>query len=220
MIDHTFLSSTVLFHGIDSSEMELCLKTLNSYEKKYKKGEFILHAGNSTNEMGIVYEGSLSIESNDIWGNCTVLNVIRKGGFFAESYAINAGEILAVDVKANSDSDIIFLDLRPVKSRTFTNKPWTAKFLSNLLIISTRKNLALSSRSFHNAPKTIRGKLLSYLNFVSIKKGISEFDIPFNRQQLADYLNVDRTNLSKEISLMKSERLIDCKKNHFKLFNM
>ena len=94
MIDHTFLSSTVLFHGIDSSEMELCLKTLNAYEKKYKKGEFILHAGNSTNEMGIVYEGSLSIESNDIWGNCTVLNVIRKGGFFAESYAINAGEIL------------------------------------------------------------------------------------------------------------------------------
>ena len=89
--------------------------------------------------------------------------------------------------------------------------------MSNLLIISTQKNLTLSGRIFHTAPKTIRGRVMSYLNSISIQQGMTEFDIPFDRQQMADYLNLDRTALSKELRKMKDDGLIDFHKNHFHL---
>ena len=89
--------------------------------------------------------------------------------------------------------------------------------MTNLLTVATRKNLILSGRSFHTAPKTIRGRVLAYLNSVSLQKKNTEFDIPFDRQQLADYLNLERTALSKELGKMQREGLIKCRKNHFRL---
>ena len=88
---------------------------------------------------------------------------------------------------------------------------------SSILTISLHKNLALSGRSFHTAPKSARGRILAYLSSVSLKKHSREFDIPFDRQQLADYLNLERTNMSKELSKMRKEGLIDFKKSHFRL---
>ena len=84
-------------------------------------------------------------------------------------------------------------------------------------MISMQKNLALSGRSFHISHKTVRGRVMSYLNSESIRKGRTTFAIPFNRQQMADYLNLDRTALSKELGRMKREGLIDFNKNHFQI---
>jgi CRP-like cAMP-binding protein len=98
--------------------------------------------------------------------------------------------------------------------------PWKEKLLKNLLLITSRKNLHLSGRSFHTSPKSCRGRLLSYLNAVSLQKGSSEFDIPFDRQQLADYLNLERTNMSKELSRMQKEGILECRKSHFKLLEI
>ena len=87
--------------------------------------------------------------------------------------------------------------------------------MSNLLTISAHKNLHLSGRSFHTSPKSIRGRVMSYLNSVSIQTGKREFDIPFDRQQLADYLNVERTALSKELGKMQKDGYFTVRKNHF-----
>jgi CRP-like cAMP-binding protein len=89
------------------------------------------------------------------------------------------------------------------------------KYIANLLTISAHKNLILSGRSFHIAPKTIRGRVMAYLNSVSLQKNSREFDIPFDRQQLADYLNLERSALSKELGKMQRDGLISCRKNHF-----
>lgn len=78
---------------------------------------------------------------------------------------------------------------------------------------------ALAGRSFHTAPKSIRGRVLSYLNTVSIQARSTEFDIPFDRQQLADYLNVERTALSKELGKMRADGLLRCRRNHFVLLH-
>ena len=86
-----------------------------------------------------------------------------------------------------------------------------------MLTISMRKNLMLSGRSFHTSPKTIRGRVMAYLSSMSLQAGSDEFDIPFDRQQLADYLNVERTALSKELGRMQKEELITVRKNHFRL---
>ena len=94
------------------------------------------------------------------------------------------------------------------------------KVVANLLTISAHKNLTLSGRSFHTAPKTIRGRVLAYLNTISLQTGRSEFDIPFDRQQLANYLNVERTALSKELGRMQNDGILRCRRSHFVLLDL
>ena len=95
--------------------------------------------------------------------------------------------------------------------------PWAFQLFRNLLTISARKNLALSGRSFHTAPKTARGRIMAYLNTVSLQTHSRAFAIPFDRQQMADYLNLDRTALSKELGKMRNEGLIAFRKNRFEI---
>ena len=210
------LEKSRLILGLTAKKLSSCLDSLDAQEKKYRKDEMILHAGDKTDKIGMVLSGSVTIESNDVWGNCTVLSHVGKNQYFAETYAL-LGEVLLVDVRANEDCRILFCNIRNLLEDNKKSSPWKEKLLKNILIISSQKNLVLSGRSFHTSPKSCRGRLLSYLNAIALRKGSREFDIPFNRQQLADYLNLERTNMSKELSHMKDEGLIEYKKSHFKL---
>ena len=122
---------------------------------------------------------------------------------------------MLVDVTASEDCRVLCLRSGRIQSLKNSLEPWTLKYITNLLTISMHKNLILSGRSFHTAPKTIRGRVMAYLNSVSLQKHSREFDIPFDRQQLADYLNLERSALSKELGKMQKDKLIFCKKNHF-----
>lgn len=210
------VKNSAIFKGMSEKEIQLALTSLRYEEKFYKKGETILHAGSTTRKMGIVLSGSVTIENIDILGNKTILSHVSVGDFFAETYAFLTNEPMAVDVCANENCKIFFLNIGNITaSYPSGSESWKTKLIANLLTISTQKNLLLSNRIFHTTSKTIRGKLISYLSFISVKKQKNEFKIPFDRQQLADYLNVDRTALSKEIGKMQKEGLIICKKNHF-----
>ena len=216
-MDVSKIKNTILFRGMSEKEISDALEGLRAVTKNYKKGATILHAGSVTKRMGLVLEGSVTIENNDVWGNRTIFSHVGKNQFFAETYGLLANEPMLVDVVANEDCHILFLSIGSLGRGFPDQESWTAKIMSNLLIISTQKNLTLSGRIFHTAPKTIRGRVMSYLNSVSIQKGMTEFDIPFDRQQMADYLNLDRTALSKELRKMKDDGLIDFHKNHFYL---
>ena len=216
-MDVSKIKNTILFRGMSEKEISDALEGLRAVTKKYKKGATILHAGSVTKRMGLVLEGSVTIENNDVWGNRTIFSHVGKNQFFAETYGLLANEPMLVDVVANEDCNILFLSIGSLDPGFPDQESWTAKIMSNLLIISTQKNLTLSGRIFHTAPKTIRGRVMSYLNSVSIQKGMTEFDIPFDRQQMADYLNLDRTALSKELRKMKDDGLIDFHKSHFHL---
>ena len=189
-MDKEKLKKTVVFRGMEDDELDAALAALGAAERKYAKDEVILHAGSTTDMMGLVLEGSVRIESNDIWGNRTILSHIAPGQVFAES---SAG-ILGHDASL-----------------------WRLKLTANMLSISMQKNLMLSGRSFHTSPKSIRGRVMAYLSSVSLQTGSDEFDIPFDRQQLADYLNVERTALSKEIGKMKQDGMLTARKNHFRI---
>ena len=217
-MDITQIQTTVLFRGMSTAETKDALNALSAREKSYRKGDVLLLAGDTTDEMGLVLEGSVTVESNDIWGNRTILSLVEPGGFFAETYAYLSNEPLLVDVTANENCRILFLRIGSIQTQSAKDTAsWQKKLIYNLLTISFHKNLVLSGRSFHTAPKTVRGRLMSYLNAVSLKQGSTEFDIPYNRQQLADYLNVERTALSKELSKMQKDGILITKKNHFKL---
>ena len=206
------LTENMLFRGMSEDEIRDALTLLEAKEKAYEKGETILHAGAKTSFMGIVLDGSVTVESNDMWGNRTILSHVGKGQFFAETYALLQNEPLLVDVTTNEDCRVLFLRIRAIEG---SKREWTGKLMSNLLTISAHKNLHLSGRSFHTSPKSIRGRVMSYLNSVSIQTGKREFDIPFDRQQLADYLNVERTALSKELGKMQKDGYFTVRKNHF-----
>ena len=203
-----------LFSGIKEDDFQNVLDFLNATERTFSKGESVFHLGTVINQLGIVLEGRVQIESTDFWGNKTILDSLGEGKVFAETYALTKVPLM-VDVVATQDTKILLLN---------TDKLGTAKdefsqiISKNILAISMKKNLHLSQRIFHTSSKTIRGRLLSYLSS-QIPRGTpnAEFDIPYDRQQLADYLEVDRSALSAELSKMKADGLIDYWKNHFKL---
>ena len=210
----SILSGSLLFKGFDEDEVNSLVSALNAREKMFRKGTMIFRSGDVISMLCFVTAGSVTIESNDMWGNRSILNLVSKGQFFAESYALLPNEPMLVDVCANEDCSIVFLDMESIDR---LDESIRARLLGNLLMITTRKNLHLSSRSFHTAPRQVRGRIMAYLNTVSVQKHSREFDIPFDRQQLADYLNVERSVLSNELSKMQRDGLIMCKKKHFEI---
>ena len=216
-MDIQLLQKYLLFREMNETEMAEALQALEAHEKHYQKGKTILTAGSVTEQMGLILEGSVTIENNDVWGNRTIISHVGRGQVFAESYALLDQEPMLVDVTASEDCRILFLRGSAIQRLKNTPNSWVLKYITNLLTISMHKNLALSGRSFHTAPKTIRGRVMAYLNSMSLQKHSREFDIPFDRQQLADYLNLERSALSKELGKMQREGLISCRKNHFQI---
>ncbi len=176
----------------------------------------IFSAGSIVHETGIVLSGSVNIENNDLWGNKSILSNVPAGQVFAETYAFSH-EPMMVDAVAAEDCTILFLDFNMLMDNPLENRTWQNKLLRNMLNVSVQKNLALSSRIFCTSSKTIRGRLLTYLSSQSMKAGSATFDIPFNRQQLADYLNTDRSALSNELGKMRDDGLIEFYKNTFRI---
>ena len=207
--------NTALFRDMTETEIQTALDRLSAGQRTYGRGETVFHAGTRTERLGLILSGSVTIESGDPWGGRTILSLAEAGELFGETYALLGSAPMMVDVVANESSRILFLGVGRLMEGPAQFEDWQAKLLRNLLLLTAQKNLALSSRSFHTSPKTARGRVLAYLQSVSLAQGSREFDIPFDRQQMADYLNLDRTALSKELGRMGREGLLRFRKNHF-----
>lgn len=206
------------FRNISADELDEMYLCRFIKERKYKKNAVIFSTGSIVHEIGTVLSGSVNIENTDPWGNKTILSNVSAGGIFAESYAF-CDEPLMVDAVAAEETGVLFFNAAALTNGSGTQNNWRSKMLVNLLENSMRKNLALSERIFCTTPKTIRGRLLLFLSSCSKKAESSTFQIPFDRQQLADHLNLDRSALSKELGKMKRDGLIDFYKSTFKLQN-
>lgn len=213
----TLLANTALFRGASPQEAEAMLNCLGAAERGYTKGEQIYHSGDYVSDLGMVLSGSVLIQTDDLWGNTTVLDRIGPGQIFAETYACVPGEPLMVDVVAAEGTQVLFLNVERVLRVCSHTCAHHSKLIRNLLLLSAQKNLNLSRKIFYTSSKTIRGRLLSYLSYQARRNGTPSFTIPFNRQQLADYLNVERSALSNELSKMQRDGLLVVEKNHFTL---
>ncbi|MBC2576190.1 Crp/Fnr family transcriptional regulator [Peptostreptococcus canis] len=218
-MDFNIFRNTRIFSGINEVELKEMFDWLGYTDKKYLKGETILHAGEQINSMGIIIKGSVNIENNDVWGNKSIFDNVTKGHVFGEVYACTINEVLMVDVVAAEDTEIVFLNLSRLFDNYTYNYTFQDKLLANLLKVMSGKNLNLSRKIAHTSSKGIRGRIVSYLSYMSIKHGNNKFEIPFDRQQLADYLCVDRSALSNELSKMKKEGLLNYKKNKFEIIS-
>lgn len=215
-MDFTFISETALFRGCQEKDIKHMAKHLNFKTVSYKKRDVIFSVGNTVNDIGLVLSGSVQIEHNDFFGNKSILAIVDAGGVFAEAYACIPNEPLMIDVTANDDCEILFISV----SKLF--EPCTQcdsrnRLIQNLVLIGAQKNLQLSKHGIHTTPKTIRGRLMSYFSEQISAQGSNKITVPFDRQQLADYLNSDRSALSKELIKMKKDGLIEYRKNVFEI---
>ena len=186
-------------------------------EEHLQKGDIIFLAGTEIRSMGFILSGRVEISRDDFWGNRQVLGHGETGELFGEAYACMPGEVLMVNVVAAEKSRILFLDLGRILNVCTPACSHHNRLIHNLLYIMAKKNLMLTRKIDHMGQRSIREKVMAYLSFESEKQKKKTFGIPFNRQQLADYLAVDRSALSAELSRMKKDGLIEFEKNLFTL---
>ena len=167
------LAGTQIFGGMSEKEIRTAMEALSSVEKKYRKGSRILHAGSTTDSIGLVLEGSVTIENNDIWGNRTILSHVGSGQFFAETYGFLGDIPLLVDVVANETCRILFLRVATLRTRIAKVEPWMMKLTMNLLMITTLKNASLVISCLLNivmyCPSTRPGPTFSIFNVFNLK---------------------------------------------------
>ena len=176
------LCRTAFFQGLTDPEIRSALEALCAFERTYRKDEWILSAGDTTQVMGLVLTGSVTIEHTDLWGRRTILSHAGEGQFFAETYAALPDAVLLVDVRANEDCRILFIRISRLGSLSGRMEPWLLRITQNLLRISMRKNLRLSRRSLHTAPKSARSRIMSYLYAVSLQKHAVTSTAPRSRR--------------------------------------
>lgn len=165
----------------------------------------------------ILAEGKLHIQRDDYWGNRSIINIISTGEMFGESYvAPNSGPLLT-DVMAVEDCSIIFFDYNKLFNLCPSACQFHSRAIQNLVFAISEKNRTLVQKLNHMSKRSTREKLISYLSEEAKRQNKSAFSIPFNRQQLADFLSVDRSAMSAELCRMRDEGLLSFNKNHFML---
>ena len=206
---------TKLFKGCDENEVLELLYLFSAHEESFRKGSFILHTGDKTNQLGILLSGHALIIQEDWWGNRNILHDVTEGDVFAEAFACVDNAALTVSVNVDMDSRVIFLNVDSILQST--GHKAQSKVLGNFIADLAFKNLRFSEKLRHLGGRTTRAKLLSYLSAEAERFHSNSFDIPFSRQALADYLFVERSGLSNELMKMQSEGLLKTERNHFEL---
>jgi len=209
------LKSNPLFVGLDEGSISSILERSQARTRRVKTGEYILRAGDKTTEMGFVLSGSLLIIQEDLWGHRNIMTRVPAGDIFAEAFAAASGAMLNVSVVAHDDSEILFLDVNRLLSLSESGV-----VVRNLISVLAKKTMAFNEKITHISKRTTREKLLSYLSSQAMRCGSLSFSIAFNRQQLADYLCVERSAMSAELSKLQKEGILSYDKNHFELKEM
>lgn len=211
------LKDTGLFRGTTEAEIGSMLSCLAAVKKSYGKGEYIFRIGEMNNSVALLLEGKVHIQREDYWGNLSILNEIPSGELFGEVYACLGDEKMLYNAVAVKDSIVLFIDVQKILTRCPSACGFHERLIRNLLTVIAAKSKILTQKLHHMSQRTTREKLLSYLSEQSMKEGCASFSIPFNRQQLADFLSVDRSAMSNELCKMRDEGMIEFHRNHFVL---
>lgn len=211
------LQSNPLFKDISPDEIPVMLDRLKAYTKSYKKDEFIRHSGDSADFIGIVLAGEIQVLQDDYYGNRSITAFIAEGSLFGEAFACAGIKQLPVDIMAAGNCTIMYLNSNAVFSGCDSRCQFHYTLIKNLLGIIAGKSIYLNQKLKYISQKTTAGKLLAYLNDRAKQNGTNEFVIPFNRQELADYLGVERSAMSAEISRLVRMGVLETRRSYFKL---
>ena len=211
------LKKCPLFFEIGEENLLRMLSCLGASLRKYKKGEYVLQEGEQLSDILVLAEGGLHIQRDDYWGNRSILGYIGVGEIFGEAYVAPESGTLLNDVVALEDSAVFFFDVKRVITTCSSACRFHTMVVQNLFFAISEKNRSLVQKLDYMSRRTTREKLLSYLSEEAKKQNSPYITIPYNRQQLADYLSVDRSAMSNELCKMRDEGLLEFEKNRFKL---
>ena len=211
------LKGTKLFSGIAEDEISLMLSCLDAHLREYRKGEYVFRQGEYISTIMMLVDGELHIQQDDYWGNRSIISHISAGEMFGEAYIAPESGALLNDVVAVEDSTVIFLDAKKIMTVCSSACRFHSIVVQNLFFAISEKNRKLVMKLGHMSKRTTREKLISYLSAESRRQNSSDFTIPFNRQQLADFLSVDRSAMSNELCRMRNEGLLRFDKSRFTL---
>ena len=209
------IHSAKLFSGISVEELNAMLVCLKAEKREFPKDAFLLRTGDMADSIGFVLTGTVLIVQEDIWGNRNILSKAGPGQTFAVAYACAGGSRLNASVVAETQVIAMFMNVKRILDVCPSACSHHSLIIRNLLGELAEKNLQFNEKLTHIGQRTTRAKVMSYLSAQAQRLGTCEFDIPFSRQQFADYLGVERSGLSIELGKMKKDGVIDFHKSHF-----
>ena len=209
--------NTIFFNGIHQNEIEAMLHCLSAHVREYKKDEYIIRSGDSVEHMGLVLAGTIHTSYDDFWGNTNIVTELSTGDFFAETLACTHGAVANMNAIAITPTKVMHINAKKIFETCSSACAFHTRLIRNILSAIAEKNIKLNEKHRHITQRSTRDKLLSYLSSEAKKTQSTHFEIPFNRQQLANYLSVERSAMSNEISKMQKEGILESEKNKFYL---
>ena len=214
------LVNNPLFQSIPESEIPGLLRHLEAYTRQYRKDTYLKMTGDPADFIGIVLSGELYICQTDFYGNRSIVASVSAGNLFAEAFACAGVTQLPTDILAAADCRVLYLGSRPLLHSCDRCCSFHHQLIANLLGIVSRKNLYLNQKLSYTSRGTTKEKLLAYLSDQAKQHHSNEFTIPFNRQELADFLGVERSAMSAELGKLAKLGILETKRRSFRLFRM
>jgi CRP-like cAMP-binding protein len=211
------LKHSFLFSDIESENLLAMLNCLSVTTSNYKQNEFLFHSGDVIERIGLVLEGSVQLEREDLEGNRTILDKLLPGALFGEAIVCAGLKFLPTSVVARSDCKIMYLDYDKILKTCTNGCNFHTHLIQNMITVLARRNVNLTSKLNCLSKRSTREKLLAYLESQAIAQKKNPFTISFNRQELADYLCVERSAMCTELSKLQADGIVKYTKNSFQL---
>lgn len=216
-INISALRQSPLFEGIRDADIPGLLACLGASVRKIGRQQYIMTEGDPATQLGILLSGSASIVNQDILGNRSILSLVQPGQLFAESFACAGAKTLPISVVANEEVSVMLIDCRRITQSCTNACGFHNQMIYNLLQAVAARNLEFHQKLEITAKRTTREKLMAYLLSQAKQAGSKEFTIPYDRQGLADYLGVERSAMSAELSKLQKEGVLETNRSWFQL---
>lgn len=211
------LKEMPLFKDIKSFEIKPMLECLGGFSRNYKKGNYISLSGDSIKYIGLVISGTVQMLKEDFWGNKSIYAVINSKNIFGETFVCGESESTIVSFLATEDSTVLFLPFNRVMSTCSRACEYHQKLIENMIVLIAEKNIQLMKKLEITSKKNIREKIFTYLSQQAQENDSNRFTTPLGRIELANYLCVDRSALTRELVNMKKDKIIEYDKNTFEI---
>lgn len=210
-----------LFHGIKESDLPGMMSCIGGQIKTYDKGQFISLEADEMKWIHVVLSGTVHMLKLDIWGNETILSVIGENQLFGETFAGSSDPVASVSFRSAKNTRLLSIPFYRIMHTCTLSCVFHHRIIENMVSLIAEKNKQLMEKLAIVSQKTLRKKILAYLSVQAQESGSGDennaFVIPLGRVELASYLNVDRSALTRELNNMKEDGIIDFSRNTFRL---
>lgn len=214
---HPVLAECPLFEGIAREDLVAMMGCIGGHTVNVQKGQAVLREGDPATQVGMVLSGAMRMERADYYGNRSIIAHIKPSQLFGETYACAGSPALPVSVIADEDSQVLLMDCRRITTSCSSACAFHSRIIHNLLRLVATKNMVYDQKIQVTSQRTTREKLMAYLLSEAKAQNSKTITIPYDRQELADYLEVDRSGLSAEIGKLRKEGILESEKSRFTL---